>query len=321
MQVILDASAITVWNRCREEFRETYLAGRASATMAVHREAGIAIHRGVEELWKGSSFEQALKVVMDYFGKIPESRVHTNDKKKWEELKGIAPTMLATYADTVDTSPEKPEKILESHLKSDGKQFSQTPFVAKPLLEYEWSLPQPFGIAEMALVGRIDRVEVGPILIDTKTATEMDGFDEMGKKVGWERSYRASMVKDQGLGLYDFWLRQIGLTPAMVALEVILKPSERYGKRCRVVRLELPEVLAYRERFDMLLEFTCKEIVYYVKEYSDMAPWPMNTSACSGKYGNCHFLALCNAGLNPRTEKLYTPKVEHLSIKGKRIEL
>lgn len=314
MQVILDASAITVWNRCREEFRETYLAGRAPATIAVHREAGIAIHRGVEELWKGSSFEQALKVVMDYFGKVFESHIHTNDKKKWEELKGIAPTMLATYCDTVDTSAER--LLITNALRpmDSGKK-------SVPALEYEWRLDHPFGVEGLHLVGRIDRVEVGPILIDTKTATEMDGYDEMGKKVGWERSYRASMVKDVGLGLYDWWLRKIGLTPAMVALEVIMKPSERYGKKCRVVRLELPEVLAYRERFDMLLEFTCKEIVHYVKEFNAMAPWPMNTSACSGKYGNCHFLALCNAGLNPRTEKLYVPKVEHLSIQGKRIEL
>lgn len=312
MRVILDATAITTWNRCREEFRETYLMNRASAFAFIHRELGIGFHKGVESLWRQQGFTEALTMQSEYLQQVPEARVHANDKRKWEELKAMAPTMLATYADSVDTSPER---LQHKYWVTDPARKTV------PMLEYEWSLPQPFGIPELTLCGRIDRVEVGPVLVDVKTATEMDGYDEMGKKVGWERSYRTSMVKDMGLGLYDWYLRNVGLAPSMVALECILKPSERYGKKCRVVRMELPEVLAYRERFDMLLEHTCKEILHYCRQYAEMSPWPMNGSACSGKYGNCHLLAACNLGINPRTEKLYMPRVEHLSIQGNRIEL
>lgn len=308
MRVILDATAITAFRRCPEEFRQTYLCNRASAFVAIHREAGIAIHKGVEALWQQREFTEALAIQSKYMQQVPEERVHANDKRKWEELKAMAPTMLATYADSVDTS-------------KDRLQQPPAPLPPCPMLEFEWKYPGAFGIEELTLCGRIDRVEVGPVLVDTKTATEIDGYDEFNKKVGWERSYRASMVKEIGIGLYDWYLRQVGLAPAMTALECILKPSERYGRKCRVVRLELPEVLAYRERFDMLLEHTCKEIFHYVKSYSQMAPWPMNGSACSGKFDNCHLLAACNLGINPRTEKLYREREEHLSISGKRIEL
>lgn len=308
MRVILDATAITAFRRCPEEFRQTYLCNRASAYVAIHREFGIATHLGVEMLWRGGVFDDALNVVMATMQGVPQSRIHPNDARKWEELKAMAPTMLATYADSVDTS-------------KDRLQQSPAPLPPCPMLEFEWKYPGAFGIEELTLCGRIDRVEVGPVLVDTKTATEIDGYDEYGRKVGWERSYRASMCKDIGLALYDWYLRQVGFAPAMVALECILKPSERYGRKCRVVRLELPEVLAYRERFDVLLEHTCKEIVWYVKQFQGMAPWPMNVSACSGKFGNCHLLAACNLGLNPRTEKLYREREEHLSISGKRIEL
>lgn len=312
MHIFIDASMLSVWSRCREEFRLTYLQRMASAFVAVHREAGIAIHLGVEYLWRGGQFTDALAVCMKHFDSIAVSRVNQADVKKWGELKAMAPTMLATYADTVETD-------LAAVQRSTSSRPSEP---QRPLLEYQWQLGQPFGIPEVTLVGRIDRCEAGPILVDTKTATEMNGFDEMGKKVGWERSYRAAMVKDQGLSLYDFWLRQIGLTPQMVVLEVILKPSERYGKKCRVVRLELPEVLAYRERADMLLEFNLREMVNFVQQYHEMQPWPMNGSACSGKYGNCGMLAYCNVGINPRTKHLYADKQEHLELSGrKRIEL
>lgn len=310
MHIFVDASMLSVWSRCREEFRLTYLQRMASAYVPIHRECGIAVHLGVECLWRGGQFTDALAVCMKHFDSIAVSRVNQADLKKWGELKAMAPTMLATYADTVDTDLEKVQKL--THPITE---------YSLPLLEWQWKLENPFGISEITMVGRIDRCEVGPILVDTKTATEMDGFDEMGKRTGWERSYRAAMVKDQGLSLYDFWLRQIGLTPQMVALEVILKPSERYGKKCRVVRLELPEVLAYRERADMLLEFNLRELVHYVKEFSQMQPWPMNMSACSGKYGNCGMLAYCNVGINPRTKHLYGPKEEHLDLGGRqRIE-
>jgi hypothetical protein len=312
MHIFVDNTMLSVWLRCREELRLTYLKHMGSAYIPIHRELGIAVHSGIECLWRGGQFTDALALSTKYLAGISESIINSAEQKKWGELKAMVPTMLATYADTVDTDLDKVQRSISS--KPSEPQL--------PLLEYQWQLGQPFGIPEVTLVGRIDRCEIGPILVDTKTATEMDGFDEMGKKVGWERSYRAAMVKDPGLGMYDFWLRQIGLTPQMVALEVILKPSERYGKKCRVVRLELPEVLAYRERFDMLLEFNLKELVHFVREYNQLQPWPMNGSACSGKYGNCIFLAACGSGINPRTQHLYSTKEEHLDLGGrKRIEL
>jgi len=307
LNLFLDATSITAFLRCKEEFRQTYLVGRASRYIAIHRSSGIAVHRGIESLWRGKTFTEAQHVMMDYFLKIDESRILPTDLKKWGELKEMAPEQLAVYADGTEIIPGC-------------------------ALEHEWTWKEPFGIAELTLGGRMDRVELGgsglsaPLcetphparsvkLIDIKTASEIDGYDEFGKKVGWERSYRAQMCKDVGLGLYDCYLRKIGLVPTAVVLEVITKPSERYGKKCRLVKMELPEVLAYRERFDMLLELTAREILHYVRHYREMQPWPMNVSACSGKFGNCSFYALCNLGLNPRTEKLYGKREEHLSIK------
>lgn len=289
----LRSTAIVSYLRCREEFRQHYINRRISAFASIHQEFGIACHLIAEHFWCEKPFAVALDYAASYMNNPRlESRVHPNDRKRWQELKEILPDCAACYYDSVEW---------------------QQP----AMVEKEWTLLCPWN-PEITLGGRIDRAIAGPIggklgvmgpsavkLIDLKTCSEIEGYDAMLKKTGWERSYHDMMVKDFGIGLYDWYLRQIGLTPTEIVLECLMKPYARYGKKASVRHIPVPEVIAYRERFDALLMFITQEIYHYIREHRAIAPWPMNISACSGKYGNCSYLAVCNFGISRQTEKLY----------------
>lgn len=172
----------------------------------------------------------------------------------------------------------------------------------KPCIEYEWKhefLPNLF------LCGRIDRAEVGPVLFDLKTASEI------GKT--WHSDFRNLMLRDFGLALYDWYLCQIGYTPQTVKVECLVKPYKE--KETHMEIFNLPEITQYRKRFEQQLSWICHEILHYHNHYGEQQPWPMAQGQCITKYGPCEYIDGCLHGWTAKTLTGYTIRQEHLMIK------
>lgn len=280
----LDASAIRDFLSCREYYRFKYVANRVPAKPSIHREYGIGLHKAVEAFWRGKSYTEALTIVMSYLKAVELPGITPVESGKWEEMLGYAPDMLGAYY----TGMEQDTAAVE-------------------MIEQEWSEPLPSGII---VCGRIDLVLSG-CLRDLKTATEI------GKT--WKRDYRELMLRDIGLGLYDWYLVRAGRAPANVVLDVLLKPSSgKFGaaKSARLERIELPELVTdgYRKRFDMQLRWIAREISEYHDRYMEVRPWPMDTQhSCSTKYSQCEYLPVCNYGR--KEEDKLVKRIEHLQIR------
>jgi hypothetical protein len=291
----VDATQLRMFTDCRESYRLAYIENLTSAKPQIHRAYGIELHRAVESFWRGNTFEETLHAMMENLNNVSTYGCTPDEQKKWQEMVSYAPDMLATYWDGVEYDETRVLPVMR-----DG--------VIHPAVEVEWSEREPFGIAGVTLCGRIDRAETGPKLIDLKTASEV------GKN--WRSDYRATMLRDMGLSLYDWYLCQIGHTPVIVELEVLLKPYR--DKRSRLEVIQFPEIVtpAYRKRFESQLKWVLRELAHYHENYLDAKPWPMSTNAaCSTKFGTCQYLPRCLYGSNTKTDKLYTIRQEHLDIR------
>lgn len=288
--IFIDNSMLSVFRRCKEEFRQKWLMNRQPIWIPIHQVFGRAMHKAIELLWLGREWIEALTVAEQ----LMTGNIHMSDKKRWEELLEALPDCIACYSDTVDVSV----KLLA--------------------IEQQFDIQRPFGLDGVTLIGRIDRLSHNQVLVDSKTAAEIDSEDVFGKKVGWERSYKERMLLDSGIGIYDFACRQLGYDVKEIQLEVILKPYPRYGKKARIVYIDMPEVIAYRERHDMLLAVTLEEMRDWIQKYAPMSPWPMTDSACQGKFGWCDFASICRYGPSQKIMKQFETREEHLEI-GERI--
>lgn len=292
--IYLDSSSIASFLQCREEFRLKYLhdgTGIMSKWIAIHREAGIAVHKAIELFWLGRPFEDALAVALEYMQSIPLSSILPKELDKWKELQDKVPDMIAAYYDTQEQSIDR-VLFLEHQFR------------------YDYSL-------SACIIGRIDRVMCsgGTILVDLKTATQF------GSERSWKRDYKETALRDFQLPLYDWYLCQIGQKPDDIKLEVLIKPNERYGQRARVIEIPLPEIIAYRSRTTQQIEQIVSAVVSEVGRGSEKFPWLMASSnICSGKFGPCPYLPLCNYGLNERQLNNYVSRVEHLTNITRRIE-
>lgn len=284
LMLYLDSTSITAYLTCREQFRLHYLhggMGLSRTAISIHREAGIAVHKGIESFYAGKPFEAALDVALSYMQLIPLQRVLPADLGKWATLQNSVPDMLAAYYD----SREQPERFTG-------------------LIEHEF---RHIYSDHCSLVGRVDRFANGT-LTDVKTATQM------GKEKEWRREYREAALRDIQLPLYDYVLRKEGHDVTKCELEIIVKPSERFGTKARVETIDLPEIIAYRSRTESQLSRIIPEIERMVREESDQWPWPMAAAnVCNGKFGPCQFRQLCNYGVNERGLRDYTERQEHLS--------
>ena len=295
MKLLVDASSITEFLKCPESFRRKYVDNKVSAYAAVAREVGIALHEAVDCYWKGEEFPAAMSKALVRLRSV-ENNVHPNDVMKYTEATNYLPDLVAFYYDNI------------------GKHY--TAKVA--LSEHQFRIEKPFGIEEVTIIGRLDRYYDDATLVDLKTASEIAGEDCFRSKAGWRKQYRELMLRDFGLAMYDWVLPQIGQPAAKaVNLEIIIKPYR--GKPCRIEILEMPEILAYRERFKQQLEMVLRDMLAAAKRGGE--PWVMSTSACSGKYGSCDQLAHCLFGNTPRVQRQYVDRMEHLEGVSKRVEL
>jgi hypothetical protein len=147
--------------------------------------------------------------------------------------------------------------------------------------ETEWHLDDPLGVTGVTLAGRVDRVKVGPVLSDLKTASEIGST--------WKSDYRQTMLRDFGLSAYDFYLCQVGLAPV----------NGRAGSPSEGIRYEAVPIRAVRVRGDSTAAPPVRAAAqvhlggdkHAHESYADMKPWAMSTSACMTKFGACPFLA------------------------------
>jgi hypothetical protein len=263
---------------------------RAPVKPRIPLEIGIATHEMVESFWKGDPFEVALAGAMEYCNNVPTHLFDTEERRKWDENVNKVPDISAYYYDNVEY---KPDDLLLID--------------AKPCVEREWRIESPFGIEGVGICGRMDRVHIGPTIKDTKTASEIN-------PKSWKKNFKAEKLRDPGLAIYDYYLCELGYTPLAIELEVIVKPFRDKG--CRIEIFPMPEIMAYRKRFAAQLKWHLKEIKHYHESYLEAKPWPMAlTHACTHKYGHCDFIAGCNGGWTPKTEKLYAIRREHLEVR------
>ena len=284
MTVFIDSSALKSWG-CRELYRQSFVENIAPLKPNPAYEIGKAVHLGVEEFWKGSTFENAINVVYDAVNSVRVDLFNPQENDHWRKQVDSLPDLLSTYFDNVEYQPEN---LL--------------------WVEKEWSVPLD---DKVTLCGRMDRVMLGPRLVDVKTASEIT---RMG--IPWKKQYREEKLLDPQFGLYDWFLTTLGTPAKECVLEVIVKPYK--GSKARMEFIALPEILteAYRKRFRQQLAWHCSEIAHYHEHYMQQKPWPMSTSLCSTKFGVCPMFDRCVWGSIPKVEEKYGKRVEHLSVRS-----
>lgn len=280
--IFVDASSGSEFLRCQEAFRLKYIENVTGKYISVHQEAGVAIHKAIAAYWYGSPFEEALNIALTHMQVITLDKIDPKELDKWRDLQNGVPDMLACYYDTKGEPEYTPDMV-----------------------EWEWQVPNPFGIEDVTACGRLDYFHTGT-LSDLKTANEWGA--------NWKKDYRESMLRDLGLMMYDWYLCEYHNTPTKVQLEVLLKPSERYGRKTRLEVIDMPEIIAYRERTKQQLEWLFRNIKQMIELHRNKYPWPMSTSACTNKFGKCPYLKdPCITGINDKSMGKLGERVEHLT--------
>ncbi len=274
----LDASAIKVWLDCREAYRQRYLENRVGYEPSYHQAYGIAVHLAAETHNRGGSFEDGLRLAADDLAAFPEHLLNPYKQQRFRELAAELPSMVACYFDGVEVGN----------------------VVA---VEEEWAEELFPGVV---LCGRKDKVETNPaVIFDLKTASEI------GKQ--WHADFRNQMLRDFGLALYDWHECRLSRPPVTVKVECLVKPYR--DKEPRLEIFDLPEITAYRKRFEQQLLWIVSEISHYHNVYRYQHPWPMAQGQCITKYGACEYLPLCNQGETAKTLANYKTREEHLNIR------
>jgi hypothetical protein len=296
----IDASFLKSWSDCREQARQSFVEERAPVVESVYYRYGTALHKAVEEFWKGYSFERAIHSAYEVTSTYPTKLLNPYFSNKWKEMLDQLPDAIATYYDSQ-------EQDVSKVINCEGS----------PMLEHEWSIPyEPengkWTEPQVILCGRIDRVMVGPELPDVKSASEIASYGQ-----SWKDGYTRSMMLQMQFGLYDWYLQKIGLAPRRCYLEVLLKGYKSKPPRYEVIELTHVTTEAYRQRFRQQLAFKVSEIVHYFKHYREQKPWPMSGgSACKTVYGECEFLDICLSGTIPKVMEKYKEREEHLLVRG-----
>ncbi len=287
----LDASALSGWSNCREFFRRQQIVRQELTKENPHYVFGKAMHLAVEEFWKGNTYDQALNAAYEVCNQYPVETLNPAETETWTRLVKCTPDLVACYFNSVTYEPEQLLAV-----------------------EQEWSIPYDIegkmSGPVVTLCGRMDRLAVGPRLVDVKTASEIASAG-----IPWKQGYRQDKILDLQFALYDWYLCQQGTPPIEIYLEVLLKPYK--GKAARYEKIDLSILLtdSYRKRFRQQLAWKVSEIVHYVENYSQQVPWPLaGPLACSSKYGKCQFLDICCFGDEEKILKKYKRREPHLEL-------
>lgn len=264
----LSANSISTFYRCREQYRRVYIQKIQSKQVSLPLRYGVAIHRAAEKYWKGEGYETAFNAAIKECELLDIGRLNPKQWEKWMRMIDELPDLVATY-------------------------FDQLPKGEVQMVEHEFSHP----FQGVVIKGRIDRVMVGPVLRDLKSASEIGE--------NWKSNYRDGLTRNFAFAIYDWYLRQVGLEPKSIEIECLVK-----GFKSKPPRLEMfnisAEIFAGRRRFDQLLEFKVKEIQHWHDAHLNHSPWTMaDNEICLGKYEPCPFLKLCSYGDSPKILSLY----------------
>ena len=280
MSFKIDATMISQFMRCKEEFRQRHVEKREPAIAPMHREFGSVIHRGIESFWLGQGYEKAMRAAIERARQTNQTGWNVREIDRWDELVESIPDMLAAYFEEVEW---KPALGIEREFPQSGEEKCLT-LQNSPVI----------------ICGKLDRLmlEAGGLRdYEPKTASEIGG--------SWKKNFKSQWVRSWQFALYDWAIRRLYPTDNILppVVECLIKPYK--AKKARVERIELPEIIAHRQRFEQQLEMTCAEMVHYMTAFRDVKPWPMSDSACIGKYGPCDYLELCESGENARTKKKF----------------
>src|SRR5580765_2314374 len=281
--LMLDASAIKCWLDCREQYRQRYVENRVSVEPSFHQAYGISVHLAAETHNRGGSFEDGLRLAADVLAEFPEHLLNPYKQQRFRELAAELPSVVAPYFDGVDNTG-----------------------LEMVAIEEEWSYELLPGVF---LCGRKDKVVKDSsgkhVLLDLKTASEIGKI--------WHADFKNQMLRDFGLALYDWHECRLDRTPTTIKVECLVKPYK--GKEPRLEIFDLPEITAYRNRFEQQLIWVVNEIDHYHRNYMAQRPWPMAQGQCLTKYGACEYLPLCNQGMTAKTLANYTHREEHLNVR------
>lgn len=281
----LSATMIETFYRCREEFRKVYVE-KLPRPINIDQFFGTVVHKGIETLWKTATDSWQFAIIFNAATKKSEelyvSSLNPKQIDKWNKLMDSLPYILDAYLNYWEDNPMRKDLRWSEHeWEIHGTHQPHTSIRGRCDLVFNYSGPLPYpGVSN----------DIGAkmvILHEIKTASEI------GKE--WRESYRQGMIRNTGLALYDWYLRQTGYNVIDVGVEVLIKPYK--DKKARIEILNLPEIMAARSRHDVELKFKVAEITHYMESYKQMNPWPMaNGQACLGKYEPCPFLKVCNYG-------------------------
>lgn len=287
--IYLDATAIDCWLRCREAYRLRYLQpifhpakpeaehGIQPIEPSIHQAFGHAVHIAIEAFWKGYKYEDAVALAYQDMEAFPVQLLNPLNADKWRDLGNALPDMIASYFDGVEYE--------------EGTEIERE-------FDLAWN-------SSVRVCGKIDRFHRGHVF-DLKTASEI------GRT--WKADYRNSLLRSFQFGLYDWAHRVRETAPAGVTVECLVKPYK--GKPARLELFPLPEIVAYRKRFDQQLKWVVSEIQHYHENYLSQHPWPMaSDQTCSGKYSPCDYREGCNKGWTPKILESYKPREEHLETR------
>ena len=296
IKLYIDASALRCFESCREMYRRRYIENIVPQKPAIHLEFGRCFHLGIEAFWKGLSYDESFAAASQAAQQLDQSYLNMKEREKWQEMKLYLPELLGVYYEQHD------QEGIQLVAQIDGKKA----------VELEWELP--FSIAGYpVLCGKIDRVMQRDwyiSLIDNKTTS---AFGQ-----NWADDFYQEKSRDIGLALYDWYLRQVGMTPHQVIIEAAVKPY--YGKtkdRRAAYRLfDMVSIIHNRKRFDSLLRWRVAELLHYMGSYGDSNHWPMSDGEmCRTKYGFCDYIHLCNEGNSPGNLNKFKPREEHLQLR------
>lgn len=275
--IYLDSTAIETFLTCREAYRRRYIENIVPEHPSIHLAFGHAVHKAVEYWHKGWEYKKCLYFAAEEMEAVDENAFAPKDREKWQEMALSLPAMVAVYCDGV-----------EPQLNAE--------------IEQEWMFETSLFPGLVTLCGKIDRYADG-VLYDVKTASEI------GRT--WHHDYKQTLLRTFQFGLYDWYKRQTEDAPVAVKVECIVKPWK--DKPCRLEVFDLPEILAYRTRFDQQLLWVVTEIQRYHERYLEHKPWPMaGSQICQGKFSPCDYLPLCNQGDVPHVMDKYKQREEHL---------
>lgn len=259
----LSASSLTMWHRCREQFRYRYVEGRKeppkgyqvwgsadSAAAEFNYEQKVDTHEDVPVSEVEEFFVNAVDAEVDKFGGAGEVQ--------W------------------DTSAKTPADVKDRGVKLAALYRTQvSPSVQPVAAEQRFEITVP-GVA-VPVIGYPD-VETEAVVVERKTASKkFSNNAPAGNYVAQVRIYQLARLKP-----VDFHVSTKTATPA------VYTPLDVDGER-----LQVPFSAAQNERTERWVQTTVRGILSDLETFGPDGPWPGSEALMNTPCGWCGFRDKC----------------------------